>query len=172
MASLPGRPVNSPNLPTGVAPVAWFAVADSQLPRPPVARIPIPSTRRITPHQLRFHLVNPVGPSLAAIPLLVSPLARGRSSGSGWHALAGTKESVHGSFLQVKGYFRIHRVIHHIARSSPEILSSSTVHPHGCAQARRDRCGTSALTFAGERGTMAAMTSGTRFTLASIIIIR
>lgn len=154
LASLPGCPVRSPRPADVVAPVAWFAVADSRPPRGPVARTPIPSTRRITPHRHRFRLVTPVGPSLLTIPLLVSPFARGRSSGSGWRALAGTDVTLHDLFPLVKWYFSIHRVIPRERPSSPEVSCSSTVHPHVCAHGQH-RFGVRRLTFEGADGTMA-----------------
>lgn len=81
----------------------------------------------MTPHQPRFRLVNPVGRSIEATSQREAPLARGRSSGSGWRALAGASPTLLSTFRQVKGYFLTHRVIHRTSPPSPEVFVSSTV---------------------------------------------
>lgn len=99
----------------------------------PVARFRL-RWQRMIPHRPRFRLVNPVGSRSRPPPQGEALLARGRSSGSGWHALAGASPTLLPLFRQVKRYFSIHRVIHQITPPSPEVSGSSTIRAQGDAQ--------------------------------------
>ena len=103
------------------------------LGRSPVARFRL-RWQRMIPHRPRFRLVNPVGSRSRPPPQGEALLARGRSSGSGWHALAGASPTLLPLFRQVKRYFLIHRVIHQITPPSPEVSGSSTIRAQGDAQ--------------------------------------
>ena len=82
-------------------------------------------------HRLRFRLVN-------RQPFSVSdPKASDRLSvGPGWRALSGTGHILSVASWQVKGYFRIHRVVHETFRLPTDLVGSSTVHTQRYPQFR------------------------------------
>lgn len=101
----PGCPARLPQPADVVAPVAWCAFRRRhRLGRSPVSRFRL-RRQRMFPHRSRFRLVNPVGRSNEATLRRRAPLTRGRSSGSGWRALAGASPTLHLLFHQVKRYF-------------------------------------------------------------------
>ena len=82
-------------------------------------------------HRFRFRLVN-------RQPFSVSdPKASDRLSvGPGWRALSGTGHILSVASWQVKGYFRIHRVVHETFGLPTDSVSSSTVHTQRYPQFR------------------------------------